>query len=82
VIPLERFLGMNEGLQIGSGSPVANPFPAPVFVVFRPAIQMSDKSCGAVILFFSFSLFAYYTFWVILSVFFLLLATNSFHPSL
>jgi hypothetical protein len=34
-------------------------------------LQMSDKSCGAVILFFSFSLFVYYTFWVILSVIFL-----------
>jgi hypothetical protein len=29
---------------------------------------MSDKSCGAIILFFSFSLFVYYSFWVILSV--------------
>jgi hypothetical protein len=40
-----------------------------IVLFFRPAaVSMSDKSCGAVILFFSFSLFVYYTFWVILSV--------------
>ena len=41
-----------------------------------PALPMSDKSCGAVILLFSVSLFVYYTFWVILSV------TSPYQPPL